>query len=476
MSPLSRSGLKWSALAGLLLLLLSVPTFESKAQMNLIQESTELEKIELTVGKSVLLRTPDPIRRASIADLEIADFNLLSPREMYITGKASGVTNITLWQSGDRLQVYDVVVTPDVSTFKQKLHELLPDERDIRVLAFDDSITLTGRISSTACLAQALALAQVYVPEGKVRNLLEVAGVHQVMLEVKISEMSRTLLQKLGVNWMYTNSDGEFGIGMLGQLAGLATGGDSNLGGGALGLLVSPAANAIFRFNSGNGTHTVMIDALEEEGLLKVLAEPTLIALSGQTATFLAGGEFPVPVPQGLGTVGVEYKTFGVALAFTPTVLDRNKISMHVVPEVSELDYTNALQIGGYVVPGLSTRRASTVIELGDGQTFAIAGLLKDTTLDRMSKYPFLGDIPVLGNLFRSRGFQNNETELVILVTPHLVKPLDPDNQALPTDYYVEPTAIDFYVWGALEGALQRPELEQVDLEGDFGHTIPMLD
>jgi pilus assembly protein CpaC len=243
-----------------------------------------------------------------------------------------------------------------------------------------------------------------------------------------------------------------------------------------LGLLVSPAANAIFRFNSGNGTHTVMIDALEEEGLLKVLAEPTLIALSGQTATFLAGGEFPVPVPQGLGTVGVEYKTFGVALAFTPTVLDRNKISMHVVPEVSELDYTNALQIGGYVVPGLSTRRASTVIELGDGQTFAIAGLLKDTTLDRMSKYPGLGDIPVLGNLFRSRGFQNNETELVILVTPHLVKPLDPDNQALPTDYYVEPTAIDFYVWGALEGALQRPELEQVDLEGDFGHTIPMLD
>jgi pilus assembly protein CpaC len=475
MSPLSRFGLKCSALAGLVLLLLSIPAFESTAQVDVSQEATELEKIEMTVGKSVLLRTPDPIWRASIADLEVADFNLLSPREMYITGKASGVTNITLWQAKDRLRVYDVVVTPDVSTFKQKLHELLPEERDIRVLAFDDSITLTGRISSTASLSQALALAQVYVSKGKVRNLLEVAGVHQVMLEVKVSEMSRTLLQQLGVNWMYTNGDGEFGLGLLGQMAGLATD-ESNVGGGPLGLLVSPAANAIFRFNSGNGTHTVMIEALEEEGVLKVLAEPNLIALSGQTATFLAGGEFPIPVPQGLGTVGIEYKTFGVALAFTPTVLDRNKISMHVVPEVSELDYTNALQIGGYVVPGLSTRRASTVIELGDGQTFAIAGLLKDTTLDRMSKYPFLGDIPVLGNLFRSRAFQNNETELVILVTPHLVKPLDPDNQALPTDYYVEPTAIDFYVWGALEGALQRPELEQVDLEGDFGHTIPMLD
>jgi pilus assembly protein CpaC len=456
------------------MLLLSVPTFESRAQMDVIQESTELEKIELTVGKSALLRTPDPIRRASIADLEVADFNLLSPREIYLTGKASGVTNITLWQSKDRLLVYDVVVAPDVSTFKQKLHELLPEERDVRVLAFDDSITLTGRISSTASLSQALALAQVYVPKGKVRNLLEVAGVHQVMLEVKVSEMSRTLLQELGVNWMYTNSDGEFGLGLLGQMAGLSAD-ESNLG-GPLGLLVSPAANAIFRFNSGNGTHTVMIEALEEEGLVKVLAEPTLIALSGQTANFLAGGEFPIPVPQGLGTVAVEYKTFGVALAFTPTVLDRDKISMQVVPEVSELDYATAVQFEGYVVPGLNTRRASTVIELADGQTFAIAGLLKDTTLDRISKYPFLGDIPVLGALFRSRGYQNNETELVILVTPHLVKPLDPENQPLPTDYYVEPTDLDFYVWGALEGALQRPELEQVDLEGDFGHTIPMLD
>jgi len=474
MSPLSRSGLKCSVLAGLVLLLvLSVPTLESRAQMDLIQESTELGKIELTVGKSALLRTPDPIRRASIADLEVANFNLLSPREIYITGKASGVTNITLWHAKDRLRVYDVVVTPDVSTFKQKLHELLPDERDIRVLAFDDSITLTGRISSAAHLSQALALAQVYVPKGKVRNLLEVAGVHQVMLEVKVSEMSRRLVRNLGINWLYANENGEFGIGLLGQLAGIEEG----VGGGGLTeLLVSPAANAIFRFNSGNGSHTVMIEALEEEGLVKVLAEPTLIALSGQTATFLAGGEFPVPVPQGLGTVGIEYKSFGVAVDFTPTVLDQNKISMRVVPEVSELDYSNSLQFQGFTIPGLATRRASTVIELDDGQTFAIAGLLKDNVLDRIAKYPGLGDIPVLGNLFRSRSFQNDETELVILVTPHLVKPLDPDNQRMPTDYYIQPTAIDFYVWGTLEGEFQKPALERVDLEGDFGHTIPMLD
>jgi pilus assembly protein CpaC len=474
MRPLpSRSGLKCSVLAGLvLMLLLSVPTFESRAQMDLIQESTELEKVELTVGKSALLRAADPIKRASIANLEVADFNLLSPREIYITGKASGVTNITLWQANDRLRVYNVVVTPDVSTFKQKLHELLPDERDLRVLAFDDSLTLTGRISSEASLSQALALAEVYVPKGKVRNLLEVTGVHQVMLEVKVSEMSRTLLNQLGVNWMYANSDGEFGVGLLGQLAALATGDQGN---GPVSLLVPSGPNAIFRFNSGNGTHTVVIEALEEEGLVKILAEPTLIALSGQTASFLAGGEFPVPVPQGLGTVGIEYKSFGVSLNFTPTVLDQNKISMRVVPEVSELDFSTAVQLEGVVVPGLSTRRTETVIQLDDGQTFAVAGLLKDTILDRVSKYPGLGDIPVLGNLFRSRDFQNKETELVILVTPHLVKPLGPENQAVPTDYYIKPNAVDFYVWGTLEGQLQRPALEQLELEGDFGHTIPML-
>jgi pilus assembly protein CpaC len=451
------------------LLLLSVPAVESRAELELIQESTEPEKIELTVGKSALLRTPDRIKRASIADPGIANFNILSPREIYLTGKAPGATNITLWQGKDGLRVYDVFVTPDVSGFKRELNELLPDETDIRVLAFDDSITLTGRISSTALLSQVLALAQVYVPKGKVRNLLEVTGVHQVMLEVKVSEMSRTLLNRLGINWLYTNSDGEFGVGLLNQLASP----EGLIGGEGL---FSSAANALFRFNSGNGTHTVIIDALEEEGLVKVLAEPTLIALSGQTASFLAGGEFPIPVPSGYGETGIEYKRYGVILEFTPTVLDQDKISMHVVPEVSELDFSNAIIREGFLIPGLTSRRASTVIELDDGQTFAIAGLLEDAVQDRVSKYPGLGDLPVLGNLFRSREFQNETTELVILVTPHLVKPLDPEHQVVPTDYYIEPNKIDFYVWGALEGVRQEPALEQVDMEGDFGHTIPMLD
>ena len=289
--------------------------------------------------------------------------------------------------------------------------------------------------------------------------------------------MSRSLSRRLSVNWIYTNSDGEFGIGLLGQLAQLVKPDEANLAAGALSFLVSPNANALFRFNSGNGTHTGIIDALKEEGLIKILAEPNLIALSGETASFLAGGEFPVPIPQGLGTVAIEYKSFGVALSFTPTVLAEDKISMRVMPEVSELDFSTAVQFEGFVIPGLSTRRAATVIELNDGQSFAVAGLLKDSVRDVAAKYPGLGDLPILGNLFKSRDFQTNETELIIIVTPHLVRPLDMKRQTLPTDYYIEPNDVDFYFWGSQQGAAPKsPKKAKVQLDGDFGHTIPMTE
>jgi len=415
------------------------------------------------------------VRRVSIADREIADFNLLSPREIYITGMKAGITNLTLWEGKDKLKIYDLEVTYDISRLKQKLHEMLPEETDIRVASFDDSITLTGRVSSTAKLSQALAIAGGYAPKGKVRNLLEVAGVHQVMLEVRISEMSQSLVKELGVNWIYTDG-GDFGVGMMGQLSELVAPMDANLTSGPLGFLIPSSANTLFRFHNGSGTHTGVVDALEEEGLVKILAEPTLIALSGQTASFLAGGEFPVPVPQGLGTVGIDYKTFGVGLQFTPTVLDEKRISIQVMPEVSELDFSTSVRFEGFVVPGLSTRRTSTNIELEDGQSFAIAGLLKDNARDNISKYPFLGDIPVLGNLFRSREFQNNETELIIIVTPHLVKPLDSEKQKLPTNYYIEPNDIDFYVWGSMSGMGKDSPATEMELDGEFGHSLPVLE
>ena len=237
-------------------------------------------------------------------------------------------------------------------------------------------------------------------------------------------------------------------------------------------------------FSAGGATWTSFIDALKENGLTKVLAEPTLITTSGRTANFLAGGEYPIPVPQGgtTNTVTIEYKTFGVGLNFTPTVLNNNKISMEVKPEVSELDFTNAVAISGYVVPSLTTRRVATTIELADGQSFAIAGLLKEDLREVVSKFPVLGDIPILGVLFRSTSYQKNETELVIIVTPHLVKPVDMAKQTLPTDALVEPNDFEFYLLGSLEGrgepakskgAAAPPRSDKGGLEGDFGHIAP---
>jgi len=441
-------------------------------------ETGEHRTLELTIGKSITLKSSRTIARVSIADPNVADFISITPAEIYVTGKAPGKTNLTLWE-GDKISaIYDLNVVYDVSRLKQKLNSLLPNERDIRVMAFDDSLTLAGRISSSSNLSQALAIAEGFAPKGKVRNLLEVSGVHQVMLEVRVAEISRSLTRRLALNYIYSNAAGEFAIGTLGQVAGFSSssgGGGSPIKIGDLELNVSSSSNALFRFNRGNATWTNVIDALKDDGLIKVLAEPTLIALSGQTANFLAGGEFPVPVPQGLGTVAIEYKSFGVGLKFTPTVLDENKISMQVTPEVSDLDFSTAVQFAGFVVPGLIMRRASTTVELADGQSFAIAGLLNNSVRESVAKYPGLGDIPILGMLFRSSSYRKNETELVIIVTPHLVKPLDMKKQSLPTDYFIEPNDIEFYLWGLMEGkGKNKSSMARGQFDGDFGYAIPL--
>ena len=323
-----------------------------------------------------------------------------------------------------------------------------------------------------------LALAGPFAPldekkEPKIINLLEVAGVHQVMLEVRISEMSRSLLKRLGFNFNYVGGSGQnFGLNLLSGLTSVPAAGFP-----AAGVGVSDTVNLIFRFLSGETTWTVFIDALKEEGLLKVLAEPTLITLSGKTANFLAGGEFPIPVPQSSGsggtTITIEYKPFGVGLNFTPTVLSNKKINMLVAPEVSDLDFSNALTTSGFVVPSITTRRVSTVIELADGQSFAIAGLLRDDVRQIDSKFPLLGDIPILGALFRSTSFKKNESELIVIVTAHLVKPLDMAKQTLPTDAYVEPSDLEFYLLGSMEGRGKPNPVKGSGLEGQFGHILP---
>jgi pilus assembly protein CpaC len=431
--------------------------------------------LHLVAGKSIVLKSAEPVKRVSVAKPEIADFILISPQEVYILGKAAGVTTLMLWHDKRLIAVYDVEVGYDISQLKEKLNQVLPEEKDLRVLATNESVTLSGKISNTTNLSQALALARAYAPKGQVNNLVEVGGVHQVMLEVRVAEMSRSITKELGFNLTGIKGGNQFGVTTLGGLTALVKPDEANItSGGPFGLFVTPAVNALFRFNRGQWSWTGFIDALREDGLAKVLAEPTLIALSGQSASFLAGGQFPVPIPQGLGTVAIEYKDFGVRLAFTPTVLSENKISMKVAPEVSELDFSTAVQFQGFVVPGLRARKAETVIELADGQSFAIAGLLSENIRDVSTKYPILGDIPILGALFRSRAFQKNETELVIIATPHIAKPLDMAKQSLPTDNYVEPDDMELYLLGLMEGKSRaETPATQGKFDGEFGHAMP---
>ena len=434
-------------------------------------------KLDLTVGKSVILKSSQAIKYARIADPAVAGCDLTvhtDPTEIYVTAKAPGVTRLVISVVGKPEFIYDLTVAYDTAGLKQKLNEMMPEEENIQVVATNQSLTLSGRISSTAKLSQALAIAGGFAPKGGINNLLEVAGVQQVMLEVRVAEMSKNLTKSLGFNFAYTQG-GNFGVSQLAGLGALGSGAGGSVPVGPLSLLVSPAVSALFRYSQGNATWTNFIDALQQDGLAKILAERTLIALSGQSANFLAGGQYPVPVPQGLGTVAIQYQSYGVTLTFTPIVLDDKKINIKVAPEVSELDYSTAISYSGYVVPGLTTRKASTTVELGDGQSFAIAGLLSDQTLDTLSKYPFLGDLPVLGPLFRSINYQKKETELIIIVTPHIVKPLDMAKQPLPTDYYVEPNAWEFWGLGLMEGR-DKPSSSTAsgELDGEFGHAVPM--
>lgn len=409
--------------------------------------------LDITLGKSLVVESPVPITRVSVANPAVADTVVLSPRQIYLTGTGVGVTNLTLWQSESEVyKIYSINVHPDVSELKEQVYQLFPEETGIRISTSREHVTMSGTVSSAPRLSQVLSVAEAYSP-GKVINLLQVGGVQQVMLEVRVAEMSRDLIRRLGINIGYIAGGGD-------TWATTTLSGISGLGGlfsaGSIGKAVPfgygpTVANAVLRFTTGGDDWTVFFDALKENGLAKILAEPTLVALSGQEASFLAGGEFPVPTPQSLGTVTISYKKFGVGLGFTPTVLGGNVISMRVAPEVSELDYQNAVVLNGFVVPALTTRRASTVVELRDGQSFAIAGLIKSTVREGLSKYPVLGDLPVLGTLFRSSSFQRNETELIILVTPHLVKPLDAAEQAMPTDDFIEPNDLDFYGFGKIE-------------------------
>ncbi|ADU63907.1 MAG: type II and III secretion system protein family protein [Pseudodesulfovibrio sp.] len=435
--------------------------------------------ISLVVSKSTILTADAPVSRVSLAQPETASVVVLSPTQIYITGRKLGTTTLTLWSGGQVSGVYDLVITPDVTRLKRMIHEILPRERSVQVLSSGESITLSGSVSNTGDLTSVLSLAEAEAP-GKVVNLLRVDGVQQVMLQVRVAEMSRTALKRMGINLAATFSN--FTVySFLNNLSSLANTG-SNV------IELTDKINSVVRYNSGSTNVVGMLDALKAHGLARLLAEPNLTCVSGESADFLVGGEIPIPKPGALGTVSIEFKPFGVGLEFTPTVLSSGAINLHVSPEVSELDYTNALRYQGYEIPAISTRKASTVVDLADGQSFAIAGLISESLKENNHRFPVLGDIPVLGTLFRSSDYQKNKTELVIIVTAHLVKPLDMAGQTLPGDGFKEPTDYEFYMLGLLEGqgaspaamvgAQARSGSEAVvrpttGFDGDFGHAWP---
>jgi pilus assembly protein CpaC len=289
------------------------------------------------------------------------------------------------------------------------------------------------------------------------------------MLKVTIAEMSRTVRREFGTNLNALIESGGKSVEIFGFLGGLTAPVDGAI---QLSDMVNLAGNL-----SGFGSLTnlqVFLDVLDEKGLSKILAEPTLVARSGETASFLVGGEVPIPIAQGgaFGSITVEFKEFGVGVGFTPTVLGPDRIHLEVRPEVSEPDFSFGTEIDGIIVPGFTTRRVATSIELGDGQSFAIAGLLRDDVIELVSQYPVLGKIPIIGALFRSSQFQKRETELVMIVTPYLIKPLGPGPHSLPTDHFIEPNAWEFYLLGAIEG---KPPKDSGGMIGEVGHQMSTL-
>ncbi len=428
-----------------------------------IRDQEITQTLRLKVGQSKVLRIPFSITRISVGNPEVADIILTSPQEVYVNGIASGTTNLSVWGRG-RFSSARVTVEADIGLLKENLAQVLPKEK-IGVMAADESVVLSGEVSGPVAQQTAVNLAASYVGGKKERvvNLLNVGGVQQVMCEVRLAEVSRSVGRRMGVNFNLLDRAGQaFGVSFLNNLTGVEDFVRSFLG-TSFTYNISQNVNAIGGFRTGSVLWTMFFDALKQQGLGRILAEPNLVTTSGQEASFLAGGEFPIPVPQQFQTITIEYKKFGVGLNFTPTVLDNDMMAIKVAPEVSELDFTQgiAFTAAGFVVPGLRVRRLSTHVEVKDGQTFALAGLLSDSHRNLVNKFPLLGSIPVLGTLFRSSEFQKQETELVVLVTPHLVKPMAQGTARLPTDVYVEPNEVEFYLLGCLEGKKNRKKFPE---------------
>ena len=433
-------------------------------------EGAKPGNLQLQLGKSAMMRLPEPLRHRSVGNPGVVQAMLVAPDTLYIAGIDVGSTNMIIQGKSGACSVVDIIVTMDASAFQASLAALLPDEKDIHVMAAADSLVLTGTVADAATAARAGDLAAAFVrrplqplsavgkteasmPAGsapgasaiggggqsatvRVINMLNVSAPQQVMLEVKIAEVSKTLLEKLEAGATLKYASGSWATALL-----------SNF--------LTGSAGGLFDARKSNGNQFTL-EAQKQDGLVRILAEPNVMAISGQEGSFLAGGKIFIPVAQDNNKVTLEEKEFGVGLRFTPTVLAGGRINLRVAPEVSELSregvgFTAAGLPGSAILPLITTRRASTTVQLYDGQSFAIGGLIKNNMSTSLKGLPVLGEVPILGALFRSTDYQQDRTELVFVITARLVKPLPP-NYTLPTDGVVAPSRTELLLGGRLEG------------------------
>ncbi|WDA39898.1 type II and III secretion system protein family protein [Erythrobacter sp. BLCC-B19] len=404
------------------------------------------QEIVLSIGKGELVTVPGTMADVFVANEAVADVQVKSQRQLYLFGKAGGET--TVYASNERGDVIfsaNVRVGSNIGSIDQMLAMAMPDAKVSVSTMGTNTVLLTGTVSAPEDAAEAERLVNAFLGTGtNVISRLKTATPLQVNLQVKFAEVSRSLVREIGANLTSADSTNGFQIG-IGTGRGAVV---QYNPGGPVGTNVTEGGDGTSVISTTGGTTLAglgrlfgvdlagTLDLSERLGLVTTISEPNLTALSGETATFLAGGEFPIPIAQGLGQVTVQFRQFGVSLAYTPTVLSNGRISMRVRPEVSELSTQGAITLNGFQVPAITTRRTETTIELGSGQSFMIAGLMSANSQNQLEKAPGLGDVPILGNLFRSRQFRKGETELVIIVTPYLVKPVDAKDIKLPTDGY----------------------------------------
>jgi pilus assembly protein CpaC len=385
------------------------------------------------------------LKKVKVEDDKIVQVEVTTPREILLHAKSVGTTSLMIWDKSGQVTIMDIgvlgnTVAMDATALQGKLKQMLPNEKGILVGTAGKSLVLSGTVTDAVKVDKAMTLAEAYAgKDNKVINMLQVGAPQQVMLEVKMAEISKNLLDQLGINFSFARANGGVAYGFLNGFN-----------------LFTPETISGGRLNFTNGDTSVTIDAEKKDTLIKVLAEPNIIAISGQEGSFLAGGKFYIPIPAALGQApGLQQEDFGVGLKFTPTVLENGLINLRVAPEVTELLKTT-IQTGTGTSPTLSTRRVSTTVQLHDGQSFAIAGLIKGSITEDIKRFPILGELPIIGALFRSSEFRDEKTELLFVVTPRLVKPLPP-NYALPTDNFTPPSRTEFFIEGKLEGKPVEP-------------------